>query len=346
MKMKKIFYSLMVLTMAFATVACSDDDENNNGGGNGGNGGGNKTEVLYSFTQKAYTLGQQTEITVELLNRKDASPIVAEENIPVALTLQDATTAVQGEDFEIVNPTAIVPKGSNKCTFTLKSIVKDETEEPAPTADEETAEEPKVIVLGLHFESDKFIAGAYPIATVTMIGSMVNELYGTWVMNELVTTPEVLNVNWGYDLFAVADGFPVFNAEDKFVFESGKLTTTLASDWKNYFMEESDFTLAGEYTLRLDMFTRAELQLIELKNVNRYFSAAEQSEDKVALIGVRTIEGEDGEELLDVYVIDYESHSFAKDLLDFGMYEPTKPSAAMTDVFLNFTLKKAVETAE
>lgn len=338
--MKKFFYSMMALALGFAAVACSDDDDNTSGGGGNNS---KPVEVLYSFSQKAYILGQSTEVTVELLNRTDASPIVANEDITVNLFVDEASTAVEGQDFTIGSKTAVIAKGSNKCTFILNSIADEVVETPLTDDAAEETEEHNSIVLGAQFQSTKytFTEGAFPVTYVTIVGSMVNDLYGTWVMNELVTTPEVINDGWGYEVFSEADGFPTFNAEDKFVFEAGTLKTTLATTWKNYFAESSEFTIAGEYKLRLNMFETAQLQLIELKNVNRFFSATEQSEDKVALLGLRNIQTEDGATLLDVYVIDYESHSFAGDLLDFGMYEPTKPSAAMTGVFLNFTLKKA-----
>ena len=83
------------------------------------------------------------------------------------------------------------------------------------------------------------------------------------------------------------------------------------------------------------------LQMLLLKNVNRYFSATQTSEDKEALIAVRNIEDENGETLLDVYIIDYNSKSFAYPMFeDYGMYEGTKPTAAMSGMQINFTLKK------
>lgn len=82
-------------------------------------------------------------------------------------------------------------------------------------------------------------------------------------------------------------------------------------------------------------------QLLKLNNVNRYFSATKQSEDKVAYVAVRNITDEAGETLLDVYVVDYNSKSFAYPLFeDYGMYDTAKPTAWMDGMFINFTLKK------
>lgn len=334
---------MMALALAFTTVACSDDDDPVTGG----NGGGNKdpkpkSEMLYSFTQKAYTMGQSVELTVELLNRTDASAIIAEEDIPVTLIVDEASTAVEGVDFEIENSTATVLKGSNKCTFTLKTITKSEPEEGEEEEEsEEPAEAHNTIVLGLQLEGTNYLPGAFPKATVNIVGSMVSDLYGTWVMNSMNSAEDMNNQGWGMEIFKEEDGYPVFNPNDKFVFDGNKLTTSLESAWKNYFQPESEFTFGKELKVYLGMFEQPTMQLIELKNVNRYFSATEQSEDKVAYIAVRNIETEDGETLLDVHIVDYESHSFALDFMDFGMYGTEKPVANMGGVSINFTLKKA-----
>ena len=120
-----------------------------------------------------------------------------------------------------------------------------------------------------------------------------------------------------------------------------KLTTSLKSELKNYFNETSDFSIDKEYTLRVGMGEKRTTQLLKLNNVNRYFSATKQSEDKVAYVAVRNITDEAGETLLDVYVVDYNSKSFAYPLFeDYGMYDTAKPTAWMDGMFINFTLKK------
>lgn len=339
--MKKFFYAAMAVALAFANVACDDDDPADGGGGNEGGGDAAKKEILYSFTQKNYVLGESVELTVELLDRTDASAIVADEDIPVKLIVKEGSTAVKDDNFTIENETAIVRKGTNKCTFKLTSIPDDEVTGPAAQAEEE--EESKIIVLGLQLDGANYIAGQFPEATVTMVGSMVNDLYGTWVMNELVTDKDFM-VEANYEMVNFDNGFPVLDTNDKFVFDGNKLTTELSSDWKNYFQSESGFTFAGEMLLRVDNNfppTTATVQLLELDNVNRFFSAADKSEDKTALIGVRNITGENGETLLDVYVIDYESHSFAPEFIDWSMYSEQKPVAAMAGTLINFTMKKA-----
>ena len=67
------------------------------------------------------------------------------------------------------------------------------------------------------------------------------------------------------------------------------------------------------------------------------------SADKEAYVGVRIITDEaTNAELLDLYVIDYESKSFIN-LVAMGydfMYNPSKPVADSPGMFLNATFKK------
>ena len=82
------------------------------------------------------------------------------------------------------------------------------------------------------------------------------------------------------------------------------------------------------------------LQLLLLKNVNRFFSSTEKSTDKEALLGVRNIVDEStGEVLLDVYIIDHNSKSFLQSVSDWA-YLDTKPTAPVSSAYINFTLKK------
>lgn len=294
---------------------------------------GAQDKRLYSFSQKAYVLGNEVEVELDLLNIKDASNYVADEDITVAVAADPlASTAVEGTNYEFVNKTAVVKKGTGKCTFKLKALQLDA--------------EKNVIVLKPQLETAQgFVGGAFPTVTVTMIGSYASDLLGTWTMNSLVTTKEdFLNV-W-YCTEQDAEGWPTFNAEDTFTFsgdgsaEGYKLTTSLKSELKNYFQASSDFAIDKDRQFQFDMSGKFSLQLLKLDNVNRYFSATEQSEDKVAYIGVRNITDEKtGETLLDVYVIDYNSRSFAYPLFN-DFYSKTKPTAPYSGMLINFTLKK------
>ena len=289
---------------------------------------------LYSFAQKAYVLGNEVEVEFDLLNIKDGSTYTAENDIEVSAYADPLlSTAVEGTNYEFVNKTAVIKKGESKCTFKLKALSLE-------------AGKNVIVVTPQVTEAEGFVAGAFPTATVTMIGSYASDLLGTWVMNKMVTTKENFISTW-VCTEKDAEGWPVLNADDTFTFsgdgaaEGYKLTTSLKSELKNYFNETSDFSIDKEYTLRVGMGEKRTTQLLKLNNVNRYFSATKQSEDKVAYVAVRNITDESGNTLLDVYVVDYNSKSFAYPLFeDYGMYDAAKPTAWMDGMFINFTLKK------
>ena len=109
---------------------------------------------------------------------------------------------------------------------------------------------------------------------------------------------------------------------------------------ENYFQPSSEFEFAGDYVLYTTMLEKMNLQLLKLKNVNRYFSDAVKSEDTEALLGVRNFTDDNGQVYLDVYVIDYTAKGFLTILGDYGMYDSVKPVATMSGVYLNFRLKK------
>ncbi len=290
---------------------------------------------LYSFAQKAYVLGSETEVEFDLLNIKDGSAMVAENDIEVSVYADPLlSTAVEGTNYEFENKTAVIKKGESKCTFKLKTLTLD-------------AANNVIVVTPQVTEAEGFVAGAFPTATVTMIGSYASDLLGTWVMNKMVTTKEDFMNMYSITEQDVA-GYPTFNAEDTFTFSGDgstsayKLTASLKSELKNYFKETSDFSIDKEYTIRVGVGEKRTNQMLKLNNVNRYFSATQQSEDKEAYIAVRNITDETtGETLLDVYVLDYNSKSFAYPMFDdYSMYDETKPTAWYDGVFINFTLKK------
>ena len=78
---------------------------------------------------------------------------------------------------------------------------------------------------------------------------------------------------------------PSYNAKDRLIFTEECLTTSLESTLKNFFRENSGISNGGEFTL-YSMSGKIPVQLILLDNVNRYFSAIEQSQDTEAYIGV------------------------------------------------------------
>ncbi len=171
---------------------------------------------------------------------------------------------------------------------------------------------------------------------------------GTWKMKKLVTDKAAMDAVWN-GLATYGEGFPAFNAEDELTFKDGKLTVSLKSALKNFFIGEATYeVLPGTYPLHAGVGAAISLTILKVTGVNRNFDAASTSENNVAYIGLREVEDEDADEagvmMLDVYLIDYEATGFAPELKDFGMYMPDMDGnpymAYMSGLFINFLMDK------
>lgn len=114
------------------------------------------------------------------------------------------------------------------------------------------------------------------------------------------------------------------------------MTTSLQSTLTNYFKPTSNLVAQADYVLR--GLPPRTLTMVQLDNVNRFFSATEQSEDKVALVGFAV--NEDDERLLDMYIIDHHSHGFAYPDWEEGYYRTTKPTAVLSGMYVLLTLER------
>lgn len=170
---------------------------------------------------------------------------------------------------------------------------------------------------------------------------------GTWKIKSFEQTPATMQSDCWWDMITNWTGFPEKNDADRITFTAdGKIQTNLSSTLKNYFQAESNFKVTNmEVTIHLanSIANVAQPTVLELDNVNRYFSATEASEDKVAYIGV--MPNADDEDLLDVFIIDYDSHTFAyPDFNDWMMYNEAKPTATSSGMYILFTMERAAAT--
>lgn len=191
-------------------------------------------------------------------------------------------------------------------------------------------------------ETENSPIGEYGEVAITFSGSLWTKLGGTWVINEFVTDREYYEGMYGDAGATGFELFPTITQNDKITFDlsGNKFIPEFSGSFKDYFIGESSIK-QGDYYDAYGMIDPAVL-LVELDNVNRWFSPTETSEDKVAYIGARFITDEGtGDELLDFYVLDYESHTFCPEWLDpiYGMYMPDKPTAGI--VYLEMTFKRA-----
>lgn len=284
-----------------------------------------------SFEKSSLGLTGSAEVVVSVFDG-NGNPLTLENDAEFTIAVADESTAQETTHFTLSSKTVTIPAGSKSASFTV-SMVGDE----AVTDHDQ-------IVLTLD-PGAKFSIGDYGEMTIGVWGSAWAKLNGKWVMNEIVTTADVLDGYWYGSCTYV--GLPEFNAADAITFDvaEGKAVPEFSSTYKNYFLGESNIVKESNYFLITGMGgAGVDLLLIEFDNVNRYFHATEKSDDTKALIGFRVIEDEETkEELLDMYIVDHTSKSFMPELGEFGMYEPVKPVATMTGCFLNATFKKVTE---
>lgn len=292
---------------------------------------GVKGKIMYSFSVKSMTMGETGSVQLDLYTATGAK-YTAEQDIVIPIEIAEGSTAVENTNFTFEGAKQlVVAQGKSSGAITLK----------AGTL--ETGKDKVVLKTGL--ENNKgFVRGQYNEITVTIFGSYFSKLEGTWKMSaEGNYDPmEYANLNGSsseYDkptFDADMAALPAYNAKDRLIFTEEGLTTSLESTLKNFFRENSGISNGGEFTL-YSMSGKIPVQLILLDNVNRYFSAIEQSQDTEAYIGVRFKDGDANK--MEMYFIDFDSKSF---LIDKLYYEENKPTAQYYP-YISFTFERVVE---
>lgn len=292
-----------------------------------------------SFEKSSLGLTGSAEVVVSVFDGK-GNPLALENDAEFTIAVADESTAQETTHFTLSSKTVTIPAGSKSASFTVAMV------------GEEAVADHDQLVLVLD-PGAKFSIGNYNELSVTIWDSVWGRLSGTWVMNEIITDEDNLEANgyWSSLGEGIYDGLPEYNAEDKITFNiaEGIVLPEFKSTYKNYFIGESEISKGGTYQIRLESVRDpeiADVQLIKFANVNRYFHETQKSTDNEAFVGVRMITDEEtNEELLDMYVIDYESKSFLNLVAyEYGfMYAETKPTSADTGMFLRATFKKVTE---
>lgn len=291
---------------------------------------GAQEQIIYNFLLASMELKQTVSPQIELwtmdMNWYD---ITEETHIPVVVNTQKST-AVLGEHFEFVGePEFVFMPGDEDASVTLKFLKKEEGKDK--------------IVLEVDPEATQYVQGDPGQCTITIIGSDYNKIAGTWHVYQQ-PTDKAYFVNWYGLTDADFVGFPAATEADTFTFDTEKnvLTTSLQSDLKNFFGSSCNMTPAGELVVGpYDMgLIRYSIEMIDLDNCNRDFSASSTSAEKNAYIGIRLVQ-ESGEDMLELYLIDYMSTSFFPDFPSYGMYDTKRPMASGSGLYLLFYLKKS-----
>ena len=288
-----------------------------------------------TFQSRYGILKGSLDITVQSFDAAGSSLVFENAGTIGIEVVPESTTAVEGTHFEFDGGTreVAIDAGEDSGVFTINLLKYEEG------ADKLTLRITK---------TSQFSLGQYDEMEITLSGPDWDNISGKWTMNEIVTDEESFKNDIGQWMTITLDGFPQLNTADAITIDTqtGKFTPDMQSEFKNYFIGKSNMTRGEEYNLRVSndiIIPPVRLQLLELDNVNRYFTEGNVSVNKTALVGVQIILDENGEELLDMYIIDYEPHSFLKELIDAYYIDPsgTPPVAATTGAFINMTFKRA-----
>ena len=284
-----------------------------------------------SFERNSLYMTDMVVATVNLFD-ENGQPLALVNGDEIAIEVDtEKSTAVEGTDFKFAGKKSVtIEPGAQSGSVTLELI------------GEEVAAGHETIVLKV-VTGAKYDLGQYEKTNITIAGSEWKKFEGKWVLHQFITDAAYIQENmWLSD--DDMKGFPAAAEGDAFTFDvtNGMIIPEFTSDFKNFFIGDSNFKKIDPLTLTAGMGDKRTIQMLELDNTNRNFSATSQSEDKVSQIGARIITDEEtGEELLDLYLVDYKATDFLLIYLDYGMYNETKPMATTTFVFLNLTFKKA-----
>ena len=294
-----------------------------------------------SFSMSKSIMTDNIEVGISVFNDKGHEQKVSVDTEFEVKVNTEKSTAVEGTHFKFTNGKSVkVEKGKSSAAVKIELIGED--------ADAEH----NLLVLEL-VESQKYAFGDKISTKVEISGPTWKVFGGKWVIKEIVDKEEDFYNAWGETAETMA-GYPKFNKDDAFTidFNSGTFTPDFKSSLKNYFVGESKFTTCGQpwrkenknYNITLGIGRSFMASVIELDNVNRYFSETETSERKLAYLGL-ALDSEDPN-LLHVLVIDHESRSFLQAAKEYGGYDSLynggeRPTANMSSVGFELTFTKA-----
>ena len=294
--------------------------------------------ATYSFSGKLGYASFESNV-VDLVGNAEITVTVADGN-GVGLSLPDGaeiavevdtenSTAVEGTHFQFVDgkKAAVVPAGKKKGTLSIETL------------GDFDAEHSKIV---LKLADDKFYVGDYETVEISIV-SYWGQLAGTWQIKEFVTDKTYMKNTWWVEDEELV-GYPEFVATDKVTFDiaNGKFIPAMTGGFEKYFLGEANLTNEGGILIQ-DMVDLS-LQLLEIDNVNRNFSAATESDEKNAYIGVQIYVDEDtNEEILDMYLIDYKPTDFLQSFDLYGVWNSTRPTATMSGTYMNITFKRVSE---
>lgn len=272
---------------------------------------------------------------------------VAEDTELTVTVNTEKSTAVLGEHFafEYDENFALVYEGESSGELYLEILKIEEGKDKIVLR----LEEPEAYGIGNYFEVEiRFV-------------SYWEKLAGKWQINEVISTAEFMeSMGWwcmmnGWSEDEVYADLPAFNEADALEIvitdaNTGKLKPSFQSNFKNYFIGESNMTKGDNYDISMDSMAfppiTTNTRIAICDNINRYFHATDISEDKEGYVAFSLKYDADlGTDILEMYVIDHTSHSFLPEAVDipfeYGGYSPDKPTSAFCGQWIGATFKRA-----
>lgn len=270
-------------------------------------------DVAFSLNDKAgkmKALGYDVEVTMNVNREK--------------------STAIEGTDFIFSDSTRfIIPAGETKGVLEIKSLNK----QPEEGKDK--------IVLNLSY-SDRFGEGMIGEMEISLLDEKWKALEGTWMPDSLVTDAAYMQEYWK-DACTSYEDVPGYYNWDTMAFdmESLMFLPDFSSHYSYFFIGDSNLIKGKTMELELVDGSKEMIQTFIIDKTNRYFTQKNRSEDTESYIGLRLIDGEtDGQQMLDLYILDHTSRFFMPELEATGKYAPEKPVAASPGLYLNLIFTK------
>lgn len=297
-----------------------------------------KNQVMVSFLERTTGITASGVIDVSIFDLEGKKLIALEDMIiPVKVDQTANNTAVQGEHFDFDGAAQVViAKGKSTGTVHLKTL--------------KTEPEKDVFFLTVDWGKG-YIAGQTGKIQVTVLGSYGDKIAGEWILYKELTDKAYFDGLYNFNPSnpdVNTAPFTGAHATDKITIDGDSFATEMTSIYKDYFAPKSDLRMGQEYLFKIGVGPKITTQLLILNKINRYFSPTERSDDDIALLAVRVLTITDPEstkeiEVLDVWIIDYLSKAFFQEFVDWGMYDPAKPTASGMGVAINVQYKRVVK---
>jgi len=276
--------------------------------------------VIMAFTETEGTVKNEDEFEINLTNMKGKRyyPSVATN---IELEVDESSTAVEGEHFEFVGGAyASVRKNRYKGTFGIKFLKKEEGKDK----------------LVLRFaDKEGYAPGTNSTMTLTLKGP--DNFTGTWAFDKVSNAEYLSNSyypEWGLNI----EKLPTGTADDQLTFEGSDyteytFTPNLTGDLKNYFGTSSrKATYIGEKELSFEEYSGLlKVTILSIPDVNINFSTTYSDYSRAANVAFRLIEDENGEEILECTIYDFEPKgddyggAFCEMMGDYSMMEYIAP---------------------